>query len=328
MSVLYGGKMVRIYEINNWTIKSEFNSDLIFSFELISRDVGLITQFPSEIALYSVVKNEIIESIDYKGFDDCSACLIGYDEKFACVFSESLLYSIDLQINPMDLKSKHENLNLLKKKLKEKSFKKSKFIDNSALSFSSDDEEEEEQEEIDDLSGDEEMDRESDVESQDSRQVNESENENENESEIDNENEELVDNYKYNSKEKVIFHDPHPIIQPCCTPWRNLQRYLAYNNVGFITARRQLENDSIYNYDIEFMDRHSHKPIRFSDEISYSLGAIDEIGAVLAADGVGACIHYISFENSLDSWTIPLSLGTEPICKSLFNVYFIFYFYV
>lgn len=320
MSVLYGGKMVRIYETDNWTLLSEFNGKTMFSFELLSKDVGLITQLPSEIALYSVAKNEIIESIDYKGLENCSSCVIGYDEKFACVFSDSLLYSIDLHINHADLKIKPQNLlktKLMgkefereKKKQQSKSYKRSKFIDESALSFSSEDEEM--NEEIDDISSDEELSRgnASDNDSQDSRLM----------SEIENETDNDLDTEEIKSKERSQNRLLHPIVNPGCTPWRNLQRYIAYNNIGFITVRRQIENDSIYNYDIEFMDRNSHKPIRFSDEVSYSLGSLDEHGAVLASGGVGSCIHYISFRNSLDSWTISLSLGTEPIRKLLINI--------
>ena len=107
-------------------------------------------------------------------------------------------------------------------------------------------------------------------------------------------------------------------------------RYLAYNNVGFITCRRQLDVSSsseteatIYIYDIEFKDSSVHQPVRFSEEIAYSLASLHDKGAIFASQGVGACLHFESFESSTESWTLPMPLGTEPIRNfhSLFIVY-------
>jgi hypothetical protein len=105
----------------------------------------------------------------------------------------------------------------------------------------------------------------------------------------------------------------------------NLLRYLAYNNVGFITCRRQLDVSSsseteatIYNYDIEFKDSSVHQPVRFSEEIAYSLASLHDKGAIFASQGVGACLHFESFERSTESWTLAMPLGTEPIRNFLF----------
>ena len=85
----------------------------------------------------------------------------------------------------------------------------------------------------------------------------------------------------------------HPVVQPCCTEWRNLQRYLAYNNHGFVTARSSLEDESVFNYDIEFMDRSANNPIRFEDKIAYNLASLSEKGAVLLQMGrVLVCILF------------------------------------
>lgn len=94
----------------------------------------------------------------------------------------------------------------------------------------------------------------------------------------------------------------HPVVQPCSTAWRNLQRFLAYNFTGFITARRELDS-SLFHYDIEFSDRNSHKPIRFSDEIEFHVAALCETGAVFACMGK---LHYIDFGGNRASWAIAL----------------------
>lgn len=110
----------------------------------------------------------------------------------------------------------------------------------------------------------------------------------------------------------------HELIQPGRTPWRNLQRYLAYNIVGFITARRDTDNLALYNYDIEFMDRSAYKPVRFSDEVVYEAASLNENGAIFASH---AKVHYISFQDSQKSWTIEMVPNSMPVLVALGREY-------
>lgn len=110
----------------------------------------------------------------------------------------------------------------------------------------------------------------------------------------------------------------HELIQPGRTPWRNLQRYLAYNIVGFITARRDTDNLALYNYDIEFMDRSTHKPVRFSDEVVYEVASLNENGAIFASN---AKVHYISFQDPQKSWTIEMVPNSMPVLVALGREY-------
>lgn len=110
----------------------------------------------------------------------------------------------------------------------------------------------------------------------------------------------------------------HQLIQPGRTPWRNLQRYLGYNCVGFITARRDTDNLILYNYDIEFTDRSLHKPVRFSDEVGYEAATLNENGAIFASQFK---VHYISFHDSQQSWTIEMVPNSVPVLVALSRDY-------
>ena len=102
----------------------------------------------------------------------------------------------------------------------------------------------------------------------------------------------------------------HPLVQSGSTPWRNLQRFMAYNGVGFVTARRDSENLEIFNYDIELMDRGTHKPIRFSEAIEYELAALSEAGVLFANQ---SSIHFIPLADRKQSWTVEMKPNSKPV---------------
>jgi hypothetical protein len=107
----------------------------------------------------------------------------------------------------------------------------------------------------------------------------------------------------------------HPVVQPGCTLWRNLQRFLTYNQTGFITARRELDS-KLFHYDIEFTDRNINKPIRFSDETEYTLASMNEHGAIFSSASSAfapALLHYIEFRGTRTSWTIQLPPASSPL---------------
>ena len=315
LGVLYGSKTVRVYQLGSdkWEIKTEYSaaSDIL-NFEMLSNELLLISTADDSISLFSVTRDKILTSTKWADLDKSS--IAAANESFACVFEPSRgdLFKIAIKFDakdlvvPVDVKKKRN------KKLQQMSAKriKSKYIDDSV----SDGEEQEEDDE------------------------DEIENENENEDISGNEidfDEDLstrsnacdsVNDSEFGTLEpETPVFKKNPVVQPCCTEWRNLQRYLAYNNHGFITARSSLEDESVFNYDIEFMDRSANNPIRFEDKNAYNLASLSEKGAVFASNGTGACLHFVSFKSSEESWTSALTLGSEPIRKfKILYKYFIF----
>lgn len=300
LGVLYDGSVLRIYNTDNWAIKAEMSLiEPALHFELVSKNAALISCKDGNILLYSIAQNKILTSFKYAG--DLSKCSIAAaDEQFACIFNseKSDLFSIKLALHTEDLQEIKPDVVETKKKKNKKN--KRSFVVEEVEEDAEEEAEDQDQDEREDISEEDDgeelglfdSERSADEEEEEEGSVNESE----------------IGSNVSNVAVKVF---KHPVVQPCCTPWRNLQRYLAYNNVGFITARRQLdESENLINYDIEFMDRTAHNPIRFSDSISYSIAAIHEKGAVFAASTEGV-LKYVSFENSEDSWTA--SVSSEPI---------------
>ena len=308
LGVLFGGEILRIYDtFEDFKIISEINfKSSILNFELLSKTSALILSEDQNISIYSISRNLIIKSISYENIKNCSVAAA--NENFACIFDPKIcdLFTIKISIDSKDLISTKAKFDEKTKKLKTLKNKKSnKFIDDLA---ETEDAEEQEGSDIETEEGSDIEEKGSDIE------------EGESDEELGSEEERDVEFSGDEEEDEDIMEDEpvmtpvkkHPVVQPCCTPFRNLQRYLAYNNVGFITCRQELD-EKLYKYDIEFMDRSSHQPIRFEESVSYELAALCERGAVFASKGVGAELKYKSFENSEESWNFPLSLGTEPI---------------
>ena len=312
LAVLYGGEYLRVYEAENWTIKSEMSIQNCLNFELISKEAAFLTFSTGEMAIYSIERNQIISTANYQGgdekeFENCSIAIC--NENFASIFDpkRSDLFLIKIKINSNDLiKVEDKNMKLSKLSRNESS-KSSKIKKTKKGLFAK-------EEESDTGSG-----HESDHESgQEDDSVNEYGSENDHNSDMEGSEDENMGFESDNRQESELVRKLHPVIQPCCTPWRNHQHYLAYNNVGFITARRSLDQDkTVFNYDIEFMDRSAHQPIRFSNEISFKAASLSEKGAIFVSDGAGAGLHYVPFDSPTETWNVPLSLGTEPI-RTLF----------
>jgi hypothetical protein len=317
LGVLYGGQVLKFFDSSSDEFKIISESEIIFNsnslsnhFELLSKNCALISsKSDDKISIFSIVKNQIISSVSYKNIEKCSIAAL--NEKFACIFdsTKSDLFTIKISIDSIDLKDSKMKSYEKKKKL-EILKRKNKFIDDSCEDDgegSEDDEEEEEEgdsEDIEDEGNDHVGVRFSDDEE------GESIDNNNGSSDEDIDNNDEFDNNEYNYTPQVI--KKHLVVQPCCTPFRNLQRFLAYNNVGFITCRQELD-ENLFKYDIEFMDRSYHQPVRFEEGISYDLASLCEKGAVFASKGVGAELKYKSFENLEESWNFPLPLETEPI---------------
>ena len=310
LGVLYGGENLKFYDSSSEDFKiiSEFEVfETIFNyFELLSKNLALISSENDKISIFSIGKNQIIKSISYDE-NIKNSSIAAVNENFAFIFDSTKfdLFKIKISIDSIDLipsKIKSEE----KKKKLETLKKKNKFIDDSCDDESEGDHESESEDINDDRSdisvGYDNEDNENNEDNEDNGDNGDNGDKSDYLSDID-----VMNSSKFNN----LIIKKHPVIQPCCTPFRNLQRYLTYNNVGFITCRQELDQN-LFKYDIEFMDRSSHQPIRFEEGISYDLAALCENGAVFASKGVGAELKYKSFENSEESWNFPLSLGTEP----------------
>lgn len=304
LGVLYGGEVLRFYDSSNWTIKSEMGIDQnLISLELVSKRAAIISSEDGNVSIFSITRNKILKSVQYENIESCSLAFA--NESFGCLFNsqKSDLYPIKLSMHDEDfVEKKSVEISFDEKKRKlEKISKKNKIISDEAEASEEETEEEgNENEEEEDFESENELDdeiKDRDIDSNASNSDVEA-------SEID----------EVGSSVKFV-REKHPIVQPGCTPWRNLQRFLAYNNVGFITARRQLEQEGVFNYDIEFMDRSAHAPIRSSEEVPYSLASLYEKGAIFASQGIGACLNFVSFDNPAENWKMFMAAGSEPIRK-------------
>lgn len=322
LGVLFGGEHLRIYDSDAWTIKSEIPVKNCLHFELISMKSALLAFSSGEISIYSIERNEIVgKPVIKENMENCSITIA--NESFGCLTRQGFesgdgncLY-MTIRVDPKDLikpeDKKTKLANIAKEhKLSVKDNKKSRFIEDEAEAEEDEEEEEEEEDEEERESMDEQSDSELDSDREDSNSEAE-------ESDLESVAE------KSATLEKG--RNSHPVVQPCCTELRNYQRYLAYNNIGFITAREAIEQPNLFNYDIEFMDRSSHQPIRFSRQISFSLAALSEKGVVFAADNVQPCLHYVPFANPEENfWNIPLPIESNPICKTTKIIRYKFYF--
>lgn len=110
----------------------------------------------------------------------------------------------------------------------------------------------------------------------------------------------------------------HPSFQPGATEPRedNQQRYLAWNAVGLIVSRK---DEAGYNsIDIEFHDRVSMRPVRFTDDVGYTMAALSADGAVFASpggEGKASTVHFMAFETwtGRQYWTLPLEEGERAM---------------
>jgi hypothetical protein len=106
----------------------------------------------------------------------------------------------------------------------------------------------------------------------------------------------------------------HPSFQPGATEPRedNQQRYLAWNVVGLIVSRK---DEAGYNsIDIEFHDRVSMRPVRFTDDVGYTMAALSADGAVFASpggEGRASTVHFMAFETwtGRQYWSVALEEG-------------------
>lgn len=322
LGVLYGGQILKFFDSSSDDFKviSEFEifETVLNYFELFSKNCALLSSENDKISIFSIGKNQIIKSISYENIKNSSIAAVNENLAFIFDSTKSDLFAIKISIDSSDLISSKMKSDDKKKKL-ETLKKKNKFIDDSC----------EDEGEDEDVSGEDPDNEGSSEDMNDDRSdigVGFSDDDNEEDDNSDNindindmDNVDEIDNMDRSKFNNVVIKK-HPAIQPCCTPFRNMQRYLTYNNVGFITCRQEL-GENLFKYDIEFMDRSSHQPIRFEEGISYDLAALCEKGAVFASKGVGAELKYKSFENSEESWNFPLSLGTEPIRKYLAKIF-------
>ena len=311
LGVLYGSKTLRIYHFitGKWEIRTEFtNASDILSFEFLSTELLLISCDDDKISLFSTTRNKILKSTEWYNLDKSS--LSAANESFACIFEPSRgdLFTVKIHFDGKDLVVPVDQKEKRKSKLSKLNAKriKSKYISDSADEEESDGSEKEEEDE-----------------ENTENEMNENESEGGPDMEFDSEADDLDLSTRSNACNSVNEIENletdvkrHPVIQPCCTEWRNLQRYLAHNSHGFITARSNLDMEGVFNYDIEFMDRSSNNPFRFEDKIAFTLASMSEKGAVFASNGTGSCLHYAAFKNSEDSWTIPMTLNTEPISNN------------
>lgn len=305
LSVIYGSKTLRIYQMisGKWEIKSEFTnvSDILGS-EFISKELSLISFADETISLFSTTRNKILTSTKSKWERLDKSSLAAVNESFACIFEPSKgdLFKIKINFDTKDLIVPVDHKEKRKSKLSKLNSKrvKSKFISNEANGSDAD-------------SGDEGHEHEHAESGNESDNLRSNSNGDADDIDVDmstRSNGCEIENLESGDSK-------HSVVQPCCTEWRNLQRYLAYNNHGYITARSNLDNEDVFNYDIEFMDRSANNPIRFEDKVAYNLASMCVKGAAFASSGAGACLHFVSFKTSDDSWTIPLALGSEPIRK-------------
>ena len=102
----------------------------------------------------------------------------------------------------------------------------------------------------------------------------------------------------------------HSPFQPSSTPLIHGYRTMCWNSVGIISSRQDAGYNSI---EVEFHDKSFHRPIRFIDEVGYTMGAVGKAGAIFASEKVpveaGSSKIYVSPVDSVERtnpWTTDL----------------------
>ncbi|KAH6599746.1 hypothetical protein BASA50_002771 [Batrachochytrium salamandrivorans] len=102
------------------------------------------------------------------------------------------------------------------------------------------------------------------------------------------------------------------------TPERNNRRYLAFNLVGVISS---LKNDIHWTVNVEYHDK-SQRPFHFTDHYGYSMGALNESGAVFSCEATSSTPSTIFFRPTdnwptKDEWTVQLTAGESVLSIAL-----------
>lgn len=99
----------------------------------------------------------------------------------------------------------------------------------------------------------------------------------------------------------VSIHRP---FQPGCTSWTGNYRFLAWNDIGTVTSR---QDRGYWSIEVEFSDRNFHHPIRFIDEVGYTMAAIGKSGVVFASTPFDSSESHPTFSkllvNPFSTWT-------------------------
>lgn len=73
----------------------------------------------------------------------------------------------------------------------------------------------------------------------------------------------------------------HRPFQPSSTPLIHGYRIMCWNGIGIISSRQDAGYNSV---ELEFHDKAFHRPIRFIDEVGYTMAAVGRAGAVFASE--------------------------------------------
>ncbi len=310
LSVLCGSERVNIYKRADWSpiYLNHFGED-VYSYALVSDKLayvmspsGITATTPlSERSICKLLASSVCDQISVSDakisafeVDRCEVCAISESKLLLLNQKNCTIYPVNASISADDLitekpkptsiqkKGKFEKLESLSKKRRQELIEEEAEAD--------EDEEEEDGEELEDeedsqeeISGDE---REaSDVESDQSIE------------------EKPIGKSSFLPAVK-------PVVQLGSTNWRNMQRFMAYNGVGYVTVRRDSDNYDMFNYDIELMDRGTHRPIRFSEAIEYELAALSEAGVLFANRN---SIHFIPLADRKQTWTLEMKHNSVPV---------------
>lgn len=100
----------------------------------------------------------------------------------------------------------------------------------------------------------------------------------------------------------------HKPFQPSST-LSSQYRFLAWNTVGLITSRA---DDGYNSVEIEFHDRLFHRPIRFIDEVGYTMGSVGKTAAIFAKDDIVHIVPLDGVERAIP-FSLELSDGEEVV---------------
>lgn len=328
LAVLSGSEKIQIFERSTWT-PTQYHTmpEDIYSFSLISDKLAFMTS-PTGISAWSLeaqrissicrlTAENISEQINkFQIFEagQMEFCAVSASKSLLLVHANETVYSVNAAISPQDLDidSKKERSSATAKTKSIKAEKLEKLSKKQRNQFTSDEAEATDGEEEDDA---DEMDEGEDLDDEmeeDNDMMNFSENDAHNgETDADAVDDEEMSNV---GEIDAVVRKRHAVIQPGRTPWRHLQRFLAYNSVGYVTARQDSENMSLFNYDIEFMDRGSYKPIRFSEEIEYDMATLNESGVIFANE---TSVHFIPLADRRQTWTIQMRPNSKPVLVAL-----------
>lgn len=93
---------------------------------------------------------------------------------------------------------------------------------------------------------------------------------------------------------------------PNNTPYQENCRYLAWNAVGKVIARRDPLNHSSVSIDVDFADSRHHRPIHFTDDYSLEMASLHDSGCVFANHST-----LLYMPTVLSSWTLKVNTVLE-----------------